>query len=44
MNEIFVLFLLMMRNGLSLDQVYYMAKCFIETCLKTMFKDEVKYN
>jgi Rab-GTPase-TBC domain len=41
MNEIFVPFLLMMRNGISIEQAYIMAKRFIDICLVSMFKDDV---
>lgn len=40
-NEIFAPFLLMMRNGISLEEAYVMGKHFIENCLLTMFKDDV---
>ena len=41
MNEIFSNFLLLTRQGLTLDQAYIMSKNFINHCLLTMFKDDV---
>lgn len=41
MNEIFAPFLLMMRNGITLEEAYVMGKNFIHACLDSMFRDDV---